>query len=424
MQRTYQKFSVTNTDVFKKRLFCWAEKFNVVCFLDSQQYSSPYHSFDCIAAVGAKTFFEGGEHLLSALRGFDNDNKDWIFGHFNYDVKSKIEPLSSSNTDTTGFPDCFLFVPDVLVQLNGDSCTIGHFTTNAQQIFNDIASTDLPAANKVSIQFTNRMQQADYLQKLGRLKDHLHKGDCYEINFCQEFFASAFIDAANVYLQMMEMFPNPFSAFYKLNEHHVLCASPERYIKRTGDQIISQPIKGTAPRSPDAVTDRNNLKTLLESEKERRENIIVVDLVRNDLSKVCRQGTVQVSELCGPYSFPQVHQMISTVTGELRRNVDFPEILQATFPMGSMTGAPKKRVMELIEQYEITKRGIYSGTIGYLTPTKDFDFNVVIRSFVYNHKTGYISYHAGSGITSLSNPQAEYDECITKASAITKLFSG
>ena len=163
---------------------------------------------------------------------------------------------------------------------------------------------------------------------------------------------------------------------------------------------------------------RKSKEELFHSDKDRSENVMVVDLVRNDLSKVCEEGTVKVDELYGIYSFPQVHQMISTVSGELKKNISFTEIIKATFPMGSMTGAPKKRVMELIEQYEKTKRGIFSGCLGYISPNGDFDFNVVIRSIMYNASSNYLSFQAGSAITFYSDPEKEWEECLLKAEAI------
>jgi para-aminobenzoate synthetase component 1 len=203
-----------------------------------------------------------------------------------------------------------------------------------------------------------------------------------------------------------------------------LCASPERYLQKKGNRIISQPIKGTIKR--DAVNEANDLQlqeALLASEKDKAENVMVVDLVRNDLSKVCEEGSVKVEELFGLYSFPQVHQLISTISGQLKKGIDLSAILQASFPMGSMTGAPKQRVMELIERYEKTKRGLYSGAVGYITPNKDFDFNVVIRSILYNANTHYLSYQVGGGITFYSDAEKEDEECLTKAAAIKAVLN-
>jgi para-aminobenzoate synthetase component 1 len=203
------------------------------------------------------------------------------------------------------------------------------------------------------------------------------------------------------------------------------CASPERFLLKKGEKVISQPIKGTASRNTVVAGQDAALKTALQfSEKDRQENVMVVDLVRNDLSKVCRQGTVQVEELFGVYTFPQVHQMISTIGGVLKPDIGFTDIVKACFPMGSMTGAPKKRVLELIQQYEASARGLFSGSVGYIAPNGDFDFNVVIRSLIYNQLSKRLSFHVGSGITWASKPELEYEECKWKASAIEQVLQG
>ena len=192
----------------------------------------------------------------------------------------------------------------------------------------------------------------------------------------------------------------------------MISATPERFPSRRGNKLISQPIKGTSSRKKNPERDQQLKTELLKDEKERAENVMIVDLVRKDLTKSAKAGTVKVEELFGVYSFPQVHQMISTITGEVKEGVDLAAILQATFPMGSMTGAPKRKVMQLIEQYESTKRGIYSGAVGYISPEKDFDFNVVIRSILYNAKEKYLGYLVGGGITAYSEPENEDEECL------------
>jgi len=275
-----------------------------------------------------------------------------------------------------------------------------------------------------NINIQSRINKEEYTQIISKLKQHILRGDCYEINFCMEFFAEdAAIDPLNIHEQLTAVSPNPFSCYYKCDDKFLFCASPERYLKKSGTAIISQPIKGTAGRSGDDPNeDDRGKKNLAESSKDKSENVMVVDLVRNDLSKICKEGTVHVEELFGVYTFPQVHQMISTIKGELKEDVNFSDILKATFPMGSMTGAPKKRVMELIEQYEKTKRGIFSGAVGYITPQQDFDFNVVIRSIMYNATKKYLSYQVGSGITFYSDPEKEYEECLLKAKAIEEVL--
>lgn len=271
----------------------------------------------------------------------------------------------------------------------------------------------------------SKISRKKYLDTIKQLQRHIQRGDCYEINFCQEFYAEGIINPINTYLSLSDASPNPYSAFYKLDDKVLLCASPERYLKKTGSTIISQPIKGTWQRNTNSTEqDEINRNLLLASTKDKSENVMIVDLVRNDLSKVCIEGSVKVDELFGVYKFPQLYQMISTISGKLKPGISITEIVKATFPMGSMTGAPKKKVMELIELYEITRRGIFSGAVGYISPEKDFDFNVVIRSIMYNSSNKYLSYQAGSGITFYSDPVTEYNECLLKVMAIKKVLAG
>jgi para-aminobenzoate synthetase component 1 len=287
---------------------------------------------------------------------------------------------------------------------------------------------DMPAvtAQPLPTPINNRISREEYIRIIKQLQQHILRGDCYEINFCQEFFAEHVdIDPLQVYCSLSNTSPNPFAAFYKTGQQYLLCASPERYLKKEGERIFSQPIKGTSQRDlNDVGEDVKSKEHLYNSAKDRSENVMIVDLVRNDLSKICVEASVQVEELFGIYSFPQVHQMISTVSGQLRSDIHFIEAIKATFPMGSMTGAPKKRVMELIEQYELTRRGIFSGAVGYITPEGDFDFNVVIRSIMYNAASKYLSFQAGSAITFYSDPEKEYEECLLKAGAIKKVLGG
>ncbi|MBC7722420.1 MAG: anthranilate synthase component I family protein, partial [Pedobacter sp.] len=270
-----------------------------------------------------------------------------------------------------------------------------------------------------------RITKETYLQIIQQIKAHILRGDCYEINFCQEFYAeNAIINPLNIYQQLTKLSPNPFACYYKLNDKYLLCASPERYLKKEGNRLMSQPIKGTFKRNKaDTKIDETLKQQLFQSPKDRSENVMVVDLVRNDLSKICKQGSVNVEELFGIYTFPQVHQMISTIVGELQDGLDVADILQATFPMGSMTGAPKKKVIQLIDKYEQTQRGLYSGAVGYITPNKDFDFNVVIRSILYNASNQYLSYQVGGGITFNSDANSEYEECLLKAEAMIEVLT-
>jgi para-aminobenzoate synthetase component 1 len=259
-----------------------------------------------------------------------------------------------------------------------------------------------------------------YREQVARLQRHILRGDCYEINFCQEFYSQpADLDVLAAWWSLSRASPNPFSCFYRVNNSYLLCASPERYLKKIGNQLVSQPIKGTSARHPDRLAaDSASARDLYNSPKDRSENVMVVDLVRNDLSKVCLPGSVQVEELYGIYAFPQVFQMISTITGTFSPDLHWTDAIRETFPMGSMTGAPKHRVVALIDQYERSRRGIFSGAVGYVSPWGDFDFNVVIRSLLYNRDSHYLSYQVGSGITFYSDPDAEYEECRIKARGI------
>ena len=407
-------------------MLSWAKQFNICCFLDNQNYQAAYNSFECLTAVGSVASFEPSDNFYGSLSSFVKNTDDWLLGHFNYEIKNKI--LTSSaigpNHDRFGFSDSFLFVPQHIVILSKESVTIGSIREETSAIFSDISSCAPIQPISQVIAFEQRISREKYLANINTLKNHIKKGDCYEINFCQEFYAVAEIDPGSVFTHLTTISPNPFSAFYRDGDNYLMCASPERFLKKVGDKVISQPIKGTAPRDRlDANADEAIKNQLKESAKDKIENVMIVDLVRNDLSKISGEGSVRVEEIFEVYSYPQVHQMISTVAGSLKEEMEFGEILQATFPMGSMTGAPKEKVMQLIDKYEEGPRGIYSGTLGYISPNKDFDFNVVIRSLVYNAKTNYLSFHTGSAITATSDAEKEYEECLLKGKAIIKVFS-
>lgn len=406
----------------------WANQFGICCFLDSNAYDFKHSSYECVAGVGAiNSITARAGNALQQLKIFQQQHNGWLFGHLAYDLKNELEQLYSKNPDYCQLPDLFFFIPQYVLLLNQQQCSI--YCNNAAEpaavfeAINNTAHTNTIHTTKLNA-IESRFSRQEYLHIIDTLKQHIARGDCYELNFCQEFYAEkAIIDPVAIFNRLSIASPNPFAAFYKLAEKYLLCASPERYLKKQGEQIFSQPIKGTGKRNTNnAAADELSKQYLLQSQKERAENVMVVDIVRNDLSKVCKNGSVTVDELFGLYSFPQVHQMISTITGQLLPHTSFVDIIKASFPMGSMTGAPKKRVMELIERYEKTRRGIYSGSVGYITPNGDFDFNVVIRSIVYNKSSQYLSYQVGSGITHYCKAEEEYEECKLKASAIEKIL--
>lgn len=427
MKRTFRSFPVQDTDQIKMQMLNWANQFNICCFLDNNHYKLRGNTFECLLAVNDIASVQSSSgNAFNLLHNFLQHQEDWVFGHLGYDLKNELESLQSSNTDYIDFPDLFFFIPQILVILKEQELTIGVLNNDHSQIANTILAQ--PAYKEKAIAYSDsvksRFSKEEYTQAVNTIKSHILRGDCYELNFCQEFFCEHIaVDPLSLYLKLGKESPNPFSCYYRLNDKYLLCASPERYIKKNGSTIISQPIKGTIQRNlNDGTVDEHNKQLLLNSGKDRAENIMVVDLVRNDLSKICQQGMVKVSELFGIYAFPQVYQMISTVEGEVRDDVNIVDIFKASFPMGSMTGAPKKRVMELIDEYERTKRGLFSGSVGYISPEGEMDFNVVIRSILYNSSAQYLSFQTGSAITYNSNAESEYEECLLKAAAIKKVL--
>ncbi|MFL5808222.1 MAG: anthranilate synthase component I family protein [Flavisolibacter sp.] len=428
MNRPFTSFPVTDFNSFKSQMLSWANQFNISCFLDNHQYNIAPHTYECLLAVGAKHQLQSkAGNAFQQLVQFCNIHQDWIFGHFGYDLKNEIEDLSSENVDGIGFPDLFFFVPEIIIRLEKNTVSISGAIDEAKSVMMMIERTKAVTATRVADQgfrIKERFGRKEYMDVISSLQHHIHRGDCYEINFCQEFYAEdVVIDPLAVYDQLVRRSPNPFSCYYRLADRFLLCASPERYLKKTGTKLLSQPIKGTLKRTSNEGADETNRAELFRNLKERTENVMMDDLVRNDLSKVCRQGSVSVSELFGIYTFPQVYQMISSITGEIDEQWHWVDAVRKTFPMGSMTGAPKKKVMELIETHERTRRGIFSGAVGYVNPQMDFDFNVVIRSIMYNKEDNYLSYQAGSGITSFSVPEVEYEECLLKVEAIKKVLT-
>jgi len=419
-------FPINNFTEFRNKMLNWVQPFNIFCLLDNSQYHFETPAFECLLAVGCRrkiTLSAGA--AFGSLKDFCSIEKDWLFGHLGYDLKNETEQLTSSNFDGLHFPDGFFFIPEIVLQLNENRLTI-FCEDDAAKIFESINATDAGIESKAGspLNIQNRITHEDYITTVKKIQQHILRGDCYEVNFCQEFYANeATIHPLSVYNSLIAISPNPFAAFYKLDAHYCMCASPERYFKKTGNTIFSQPIKGTSKRNlENPILDEQSRQHLFNSEKEKSENVMVVDLVRNDLSRICKQGSVKVEELFGIYSFPQVHQMISTIIGELDAGADWIDVVKTTFPMGSMTGAPKKRVMEIIERYEQTRRGLFSGAIGYVTPEGNADFNVVIRSILYNAKEKYVSFQAGSAITFYSDAEEEYKECLLKVSSMKQVL--
>ena len=409
---------------FKQKALQWANQFEVCCCLDSNEYTDPYSRYDFLLAAGANHQLNAATgDAFKALKSFSQANPGWLFGLLSYDLKNEIEALTSTHENNLDFPDLFFFVPQYLIAIKNGRVEVLVGTPDLLEIINELNQP--PSPTTVPLYMEPKMDKTTYLSKVNELREHIARGDIYEVNFCQEFFAeNASINPYEVYLNLNNLSPTPFSGFFKLGGKYILSASPERFMCKRGDRLISQPIKGTAKRSKDQTEDELIKTALKNNLKEQAENVMIVDLVRNDLTKSAIPGTVKVDELFGIYSFPQVHQMISTISCEIHPELHPVEAIEKTFPMGSMTGAPKVRAMELIEETECSRRGIYSGAFGYFDPEGDFDFNVVIRSILYNQQKKYLSFQVGGAITFASSAEAEYEECMLKASAMIKTLKG
>lgn len=372
---------------------------------------------------------ENEKNILAVSNSERIEENNWKIGFVSYDYKNNIEQLTSKGIDDIRFPEEFFFTPELIIEFSELELKISYNNqvynkTALIHLLNNLNLQQLEDKQVASIKILPRTTKEEYTRNVSRLKEHIQQGDIYEVNYCQEFYAHLVqINPIDTYFKLNKKSPTPFSCFVKFNDKYLLCASPERFMSKTGNKLISQPIKGTIKRGATILEDEVLKHQLKNDPKERSENIMIVDLVRNDLAKIAKRNSVKVDELCEIYTFPQVHQMISTISAELKKEVDFKQIIHALFPMGSMTGAPKIRAMELIEQYETSNRGLYSGTVGFIKPNGDFDFNVVIRSILYNASSKNLSYFVGGAITSLSVPEKEYEECLLKAKAINEVLS-
>jgi para-aminobenzoate synthetase component 1 len=430
MQRTSKHITLKDTESFKLSILNWAQQFEQAIWLDSNNYNQQFSNFDAVLAVdGVSTLKCNYKNAFEKLKDFQTKTNDYIFGYLSYDLKNDLENLESNNFDGLLFPDLFFFQPKKLFLFKNNEVQICYLLPFKHEIESDLAQilSEKKSVNVVkqgTPKIKLRIQKNEYFEKVSDLLNHIHRGDIYEANFCQEFYSeNCSINPLEVYNSLNNISKPPFATFLKVENLYLLSASPERFLKKQDTVVISQPIKGTEKRAKNKLLD-NDLKTNLEQNpKERAENIMIVDLVRNDFSKIAKKGTVTVNELCKAYTFKQVHQLISTISCEVSKNTHPVEIIKSTFPMGSMTGAPKISAMQLIEKLEQTKRGVYSGAVGYFMPNGDFDFNVIIRSILYNSSNKYLSFSVGSAITAGSVAEKEYQECLLKAKAMRKVLS-
>jgi len=398
----------------------WLKDEDCFMWLDSGESSSK-----TVLALGKhKEIKARGNEDLKLLQAWLNEHKDWAFGVFSYDLKNQLEELSSDNPSIIDFPDMYFFVPEILLEKDGNTWNIYAQDSKFQveSLVSKISNTKrMPASNQA--EFEALESKEEYLNSISKIKDHIQLGDVYELNYCQAYSANS--ESINVFESfdlLRENIAGPFSSFAFLDGVYVLSSSPERFLKKDADRVFSEPIKGTIARSPDLKVDEQ-LKAQLESSlKDRSENVMIVDLVRNDLSHIAQKATVEVEELCKVYSFPKVHQMISRVACKMNPELDLMDAIRYCFPMGSMTGAPKIRAMEIIEERESFKRGWFSGSLGYFRPEGDFDFNVLIRTLFVDTKTKTALLPVGGAITILSDSESEYEETLLKSKGIRSLF--
>ncbi len=404
----------------------WGNQFNICCFMDSHDYEDAYGRYELLLACNALRELKCEEQFVPSLQSFAEAANDWVFGHLNFEAGYELVGLKDGRKPTT-FPYYYFFVPETIITLKGLDLTIHTTLGNCEQVLADIIKMPVDNAHThAPVSLQPSIAKDVYLHAIAKLKQHIQRGDCYEINYCQRFFNSnAAINPLLVYGSLSKVSPAPFSVFYKVDESYLLCASPERFVQKEDKHLISQPIKGTARRDLQNPANDEVLRLQLSnSAKDRSENVMIVDLVRNDLSKIATTGSVHVKELFGIKAFPQVFQMISTIGATVEAQLSAAQVMAALFPMGSMTGAPKRRVMELTAAYEPDARGIYSGTVGYIDPAGNMDFNVVIRSIIYDAAKHLVECYAGGGITWYSKAEDEYEESLLKAGAMLKVLQG
>lgn len=426
MIRIEQTLDLTAVKNFKEKLLQWSQRFKEVVFLDGNDISDPYSSFDYALAVEAESLIEwNSSDALRMLSEFRSDKQDWIFGYLSYDATSEKQIAHSDKG--LGFAKLFFFQPRKLFIVKGRKLQMLYLEHKESELWSDfeeVCGIELVRCRqKPKVQVQERVDKNTYTEDVKTVLKKIGEGVLKEMNYCMEFFAEeCILNPLDIYNQLNAISTPPFACFLKNDAQYALGASPERYMKRTGDKIVTQPIKGTAKRHHEEKKDREVINFLKNDPKERQENILTVEEVKKELKEVVIPESLVVEELCGVYSFQQVHQMISTVVGKVREGCNEREIFTHTFPMCSMVGAPKKEALQLIDTLEKSGRGLYSGAIGYFKPNGDFDFNVVIRTILYHAARKQLSFTVGSGITSMSVPENEYQECLLKAKALKEVL--
>lgn len=416
MKRVIKNFSNVDVKSLKQKIIHHSRAFDYSVLLNSNSESTEN---EFIYAYGCIAFLSSSNQSLKKLDNFMND-KDWLFGFFSYDLKNEIENLMSSNYIFHSIPNIFFFKPKVVVIARNGLLTFEVCSDlDPEQELNNILNYKPNALEKKIDNLIPRVSKKKYLKNVKSIKEHIKKGDVYELNYCIDYYSeNSIIDPCNVYNRLNSLTESPMSTLFKFKEINIISSSPERYISRRKNKVFSQPIKGTARRNSNELIDKEIRSLLTKNIKEKAENHMIVDIVRNDLSRISKKGKVKVTELGKLYSFKNVHQLISTIECEIDNNTLVSKIIESTFPMGSMTGAPKIKSMKLIDEFENVSRGIYSGSVGYFMPNGDFDFNVVIRSIIYDSNNAKLNLNIGSAITYNSTAENEYEECQLKAEAM------
>lgn len=424
-KRTIRKFKPDFFDIFINKTLRWATQFSHFAYYCPNKHQYLHGAFKHFLAAGAISLLDlNKERSFDNLKNFHNATQDWLIGNFTYDLKNEIENLSSDNPDDINFEGINFFQPETLIFFDEEYVEI-HSFEDPFSIFQSISETnpELGADFDNKTLLTGRTTRHKYIETVDRIREEIINGEVYELNYCIEFSGkNTNFDPLEGFKRLSKVSPMPFATFQKIEDRYLICASPERFLKKEGNSLTSQPIKGTIRRGNTQSEDALLETELQNSEKERAENMMIVDLVRNDLAKSAVPGTTKVEELFGIYSYQHIHQMVSTIVAEAKPEIHFTDIIRNAFPMGSMTGAPKISAMKLIEQLEESKRGLFSGAAGYITPDGDFDFNVIIRSLLYDRSSGNLSFHVGSAITYDAVPEHEYEECLLKAAALLNIL--
>lgn len=391
----------------------------VAFFYSSGSDTDRYQEYEWILGFGDKT-----TTLIQDWQTFSETKKDWLTGILPYELKDRFEPtLFSTRKPEIPFPEVAFFVPMCLIYLKKGKTRIS--IERGSDLWKKVRkqttySAKLPTPPPI---FESSFTQEEYIDTIRKLQSHIEEGDFYEINLTQRFLAKYQVACPfELFSKLSTHSPVPFSVYFRWEEKHLICASPERFLKQKKNTLIAQPIKGTASRGRTPEEDTKMADMLRNSEKEKAENIMIVDLMRNDLYRSCQAHSVRVPFLWEVQTFQQVHQLVSTIIGKKKKELSFAEIIRNTFPPGSMTGAPKVKVMEMIDKYEPVARGVYAGSAGFITPSGNFDFNVIIRSLVYDHTQNLLLYNVGGAITFDSIPEKEYEESLLKASAIRAIW--